>query len=440
MFHLESIDLVFPKSLTSLKLQPVRELDAIHLMRQLSNVENTLGTTSSLSILSSHLHLHSGLQRLSLVLDVISDELVISIINTLPLLVELNLEDRPYKEPLVPHDLTNNGIQALRSCGHLSTLSIVRSRLNYPASFKRVNDLGLFLLSENCSGLESVSLAGFSRVTDAGFSCILHSCKNLKKFEVRNASLLSDLALNNISGAAGSLVELKLLSCNLITSDTVEQLATCNTLEVLDLCGCRSISDTCIRYLACFSKLVTLNLGGSDVTDSSLSVLGSVSSPIAHLSLRGCKRITDQGISFLLLGKGIIRKTLLSLDVGHMPGISDKAINTIASAAEAVTELCMRNCFFVTVSSLKVLASERRLLDGNRSLQKLDLFHCPRLSFELVRCLQKPSFRNLRWLGAGFTSLARKRDELAVICNERPWLTICFEGCEMGCHDGWQLH
>ncbi|KAL3508293.1 hypothetical protein ACH5RR_027694 [Cinchona calisaya] len=441
VYDLDSIQLFFPRSLKFLKLQQVGEQGAVHLLQEPIDVSsNLLETSSSFSIPLSLLHPLIGLQHLSLVLEVISDELVVSIVNALPLLVELNLEDRPYKEPLMPHNLTNNGIQSLWSCQHLTALSVVRSRQNYPAFFKRINDLGMFLLSENCRGLESVSFGGFCTVTDAGFSAILLSCQNLKRFEVRNASLLSDLAFHNMAGAADSLAELKLLSCNLITSEAVEKLASCTRLEMLDVCGCRSIADTCISYLTCFSKLAALNLGGADLTDRGLAVLGNGNSPIARLCLRGCRRITDKGISFLLRGKGIISKALLSLDVGCMPGISDKAIFTIASSAPALTELCIWYCFFVTDASLEALTSKRKSDDGNTFLRSLDLFHCPRLSVDIVVFLSKPALLKLRWFGVGLTSSASKRDDFDVICKERPWLTICFDGCEIGCHDGWQFH
>lgn len=425
IFDFETLDLDLPKSIKSVKLQPVSEQGVINLMHR--------AAISSFSIPSSHLHLHYELQHLSLVLDVICDEMIILIINTFPLLVELNLEDRPSKEPSLPHDLTNIGVQSLRSCHHLTTLSIIRSRLNCCTSFQRINDLGFFLLSENCTGLESVRLAGFSRVTDSGFSSLLNCCKNLKKFEVRDASHLSDLALN--SNIAGSLVELKLQSCRFITNEAVEQPAFCFTLEVLDLYGCRSISDTCLCYLACFDKLVSLNLGDTDVTDTGLAVLGIGNPPITQLSLRSCRGITDEGISRLFLGEGTIRKTLSSLDVSYIPGITDKAIITIALVGKAITELCMRNCFSVTNRSLEILALERSI-----PIKRLDIYNCRRLSVEGVECLRKPSFRNLRWLGAGRTSLTNEKDKLALVCHERPWLTICIEGCELGCHDGWQFH
>ncbi|KAF5732467.1 F-box protein [Tripterygium wilfordii] len=252
---------------------------------------------------------------------------------------------------------TNNGLQSLSSCRRLTALSIIRSRQNHQVSFKRINDMGMFLLSEGCRGLESVRLCGFSKVSDAGFASILYSSLNLKKFEVRNALLLSDLAFHDLAGSPCALVEVRLLSCSLITSEAVKKLAYSRSLEMLDVCGCKSIADSCLSSISRLHKLKILNLTGADITDSGLSVLGQGSTPITHLCLRSCKRVTDKGISHLVHSGGVIRLTLSTLDLGHMPGISDKAILTIAKACRELTELCIRNCFHVTDSSMQALAT-----------------------------------------------------------------------------------
>ncbi|KAL0310887.1 UNVERIFIED_CONTAM: F-box protein At-B [Sesamum angustifolium] len=436
-YDLACIDVVLPKTLRFLKLQPVNEQDAILFVEKLGYEREIPSKLVNSSINSSLGFSGFALQRLSLVLNLISDRLVASIMGSLPLLVELDLEDRPCTEPKLPHDLTNIGLQFLGSFQHLTHLSIVRSRQNYPVSFKRINDLGLLLLCESCRALESVRLGGFSKVTDAGFSSLLRSCYNLKKFEIRNAPLLSDLAFHNIVGVVSPLVELKLNSCNLITSEAVAELASSSTLEVLDTYSCRSIADNCLVYISFLSRLTSLNLGGADITDSGLSVLSKSDLPITNLCLRGCTRVTDRGIICLLNSGVRIKKTLSSLDVGHMPGISDRAIHAIISSGEAITELCMRYCFHVTDNSLKTLASGR--YTGSSLLQKLDICHCLRFSAGVVELLERPLFRGLRWLGVGGTSLT-KRADVSGICRMRPWLTICFEGCELGCHDGWQYH
>lgn len=421
-----SIQFFLPKTLKRLKLHPVLEQDGIQLISKLQ-VDRT---SSGFPLLC-----------LSLVLDIISDELIILITNSLPLLIELYLEDRPNKEPLLFHDLTNNGLQSLASCRHLRSLSLIRCRRTYQVSFKRINDMGMFLLSEGCKGLESVRLCGFSRVSDAGFASILHSCQRLKKFEVRNGLFLSDLAFHNLTAGPCTLVEVRLTSCTLITSETVTKLACSKSIEVLDLCGCKSIADSCLSSLSRLPQLTSLNLTGADVTDYGLSVLGEGCPSITQLCLRGCKRVTDEGLFLLLHGRGRVGLSLAALDLGHIPGISDKAIHAIAKAGVGLTELCIRYCFHVTDLSVEALAMKRTFQDESKMLRRLDLFNCIGLSTDSFRLLRRPSFPGIHWLGIGHTRLTSKGDgRLSEICQERPWLTVCSDGCEMGCHDGWQFH
>ncbi|THF98059.1 hypothetical protein TEA_027067 [Camellia sinensis var. sinensis] len=406
----QSMKLSLPKTVKVLKLQPLLIQDAIHFIRELRDDNIFLQNSTRLSIPVCPVSPGFALQSLSLVLDIISDELVISITKSLPFLVELDLEDRPIEQPQLPYDLTNSGLQTLGTCQHLTGLSLVRNRQNHPVSFKAVNDMGMFLLSVCCRGLQSVTFGGFSKISDAGFAAILQSCNDLKKFEVRNGSLLSDLAIHDMKEAPCSLVDVKLWSCSLITSESIDELASSNDLEV---------------------ALMLLMLVWP----------GRGNSPITRLCLRSCKRITDRGIYLLLNGGGTINKTLSALDVGYLPGISDEAIFTIAMVARSVTELCIRYCFFVTDASLKALASGRRLEDGEKLIRRLDLFRCHGLSVKALGLLKKPLFRGLQWLGVGDTHLTSKGENLLTqICKERPWLTVCRDGCEMGCHDGWQFH
>uniref|UniRef100_A0A6N2LQ21 F-box/LRR-repeat protein 15-like leucin rich repeat domain-containing protein n=1 Tax=Salix viminalis TaxID=40686 RepID=A0A6N2LQ21_SALVM len=424
----QSIEFSLPRSIKFLKLKPVLENNAIHLA-------NRLRVSKSPS--------SSGfvLQFLSLLLDVISDRLLVAISKSLPLLAELHLEDRPHKEPSDDRDLTNYGLHFIGSCRFLTDLSLIRSRQNYQGSFKRINDMGMFQLAQTCTDLESVKLSGFSKVSDAGFASLLQSCQRLKKFEVRNAFLMSDLAFHDIIQAPCTLAEVRLLYCGLITSETVKKLAFSRSLEVLDLCGCKSVADSCLGSISCLQRLTTLNLTGAHITDSGLSVIGQGNTPISYLCLRGCKRITDKGISFLLCGGGAIAQTLSALDLGYIPGISDNGILTIATFGREITELCIRNCFHVTDLALRALATKRWSQDRSKRLCRVDIFNCVGLSADALKLLRKPLFHGLHWIGIGKTHLTSNEDTMITeIQKERPWLTLCFNGCEMECHDGWQFH
>ncbi|NP_001234642.1 F-box protein At-B [Solanum lycopersicum] len=415
VFDIRPLELFLPKSLRKLKLQQTEGDKFVHWLEKIRDIP------------------WFNLQSLSLVLDVISDSLLRTVVNSLPLLVELDLEDRPFMDPTI-EDLTNVGLQRVQSCKHLITLAIVRSSMNYRTAFRRVNNMGMFLLSEGCGRLESVKLGGFANVTDAGFSTILNSCRKLKKLEVLNSCLLSDLAFHNMRGVARSLIELRLLSCRLLTSEALEGLSLLSKLEVLDTSGCRSIGNPCLFVISRVTTLTKLNLAEADITDKGLALLGMGNLGITQLCIRGCKRVTDKGIERLFCAEGKIGKTLSLLDVSRMPGITDAAIFTIASAAKALTDLSLRYCFHVTDAGVKMLLD--RPNHKVSLLQKLDLYKCRGLSGDWIMS----SFCGLRWLGVGGTLLVNKRDDFSTICNVRPWLVVCFDGCEFGCHDGWQFH
>lgn len=378
-----------------------------------------------------------SIQSLTLVVDHITDDLLSSIAQNLILLVNLDLKDAPLGEPFLRHDLTNSGVQSLGSCNYLCHLSLSRSRVNYPAFFRRVNDMGMFLMAEGCKNMESIKLGGFYRVTDAGFSALIHACKNLKTFELYNTFHLSDLAFHDLLATSLSLVSVRLISCCLLTSESVEHITLCADLEVLDLTGCKSVADDGMRAISKLKKLNTLSLSGADITDTGMSILGGGNVPLVSLSLRGCKRVTDHGVA-LLLG-GATKKTLRKLDLGYMPAISDKTIIFLTKVGLEIVELCVRNCFAVTDMSIAALAGKD--CDGvvRGTLRRLDLYNCKGLSLVSLQWLKKPYFPRLRWLGLASTALSGTR-ELHKITEERPYLNICCTGCEVGCRDQWQSH
>ncbi|GKE38185.1 F-box domain, cyclin-like protein [Tanacetum coccineum] len=165
-----------------------------------------------------------------------------------------------------------------------------------------------------------------------------------------------------------SLVEVKLVSCSSITSKGVRKLVTsCTSFKVLDLFGCDLVADSCLSSISCHTLLTSLNLGGTNVTDAGMVVL----------------------------------------------------------------ELCIGNCILVTDEAMKVLAVRGRLQDESKLLRRLDIFNCPGISANYIEYLKKPFFRGLQWIGIGETRSIRIGDVGFGIIQERPWLSICKDGCEI---------
>ncbi|PHU12852.1 hypothetical protein BC332_19782 [Capsicum chinense] len=287
--------------------------------------------------------------------------------------IPLDLEDRPFTLSSVG-DLTNIGLQALKFCECLIALSIVRSKMNCPASFTRVDNKGMFHVSEGCKRLESVKLGGFAKVTEAGYSSILYSCRNLKKFEVLTSPLLSDSVIDNMTGVARSVVELRLSSCSLLTSEAFEHLSSFRKLEVLDTSGCERIGDQAPFYISKVTTLTRLNLAKARITDVGLALLGAGDLPIVQLCIRKCEKVTNKGINSLFHADRKICKTLSVLHVGYIPKITDAVIFTIATAAKALTDLSLRFCNGVTDAAVQMLMD--RPNHNSSQLQMLDICSC----------------------------------------------------------------
>ncbi|XP_020581588.1 F-box protein At-B isoform X2 [Phalaenopsis equestris] len=436
-FHLhggfDNIQLVLPKPLKTLLLQPIKNWQAAELIlsNQLSIDKNL---PSTIDVQPSCLML----QSLTLILDLITDRLILIITNYLHYLTVLCLEDNLWTKPAPHNDLTNAGLELLSSSKRLTCLALSRSR---PNVFGRITDVGILVLAEGCTRLESIRLEGFSKVTDAGYISILQSFKTLKRFEVINGYLLSDLAFHGLTFVSTSLVEVVLISCNLLTSEAAESLSLCKNLEMLDLGGCKSIADHGLNSISMLNKLTLLDLSGADITDSSLSALGLGRSPIATLCLRGCRRIGDRGFRKLFKKDSVIVGTLSKLDLGYLPGVTDETIALIVRMCSEISSLCIRHCFFVSDGSIRALGLMPDFEGKRRLIKRLDIYKCSRLSADSIEFFSRPYFRGLRWLGFGNTRLHGKEGgRMEELLRERPLMSSCVYGCEMGCKDGWFLH
>uniref|UniRef100_A0A0D9XAD4 F-box/LRR-repeat protein 15-like leucin rich repeat domain-containing protein n=2 Tax=Leersia perrieri TaxID=77586 RepID=A0A0D9XAD4_9ORYZ len=316
-----------------------------------------------------------------------------------------------------------------------STIKVLSLQPKWSYTFRWVTDFGILMLAEGCKQLKTIRLAGFSNVRNAGYAALLQSCKDLKKFEV-STGCLSDLTCLDLGEAAPKITEVRLLNCGLLTSETAISLSSCTNLEVLDLSGCRSITDSGLVSISQLSNLTLLDLAEADVTDAGLSALGNGRCPISSLCLRGCKRISNNGIASLLCGSGTINKTILSLDIGDILRISGGAVTLIAKNCEQISSLCLRNCHLINDSSIETLGSMRHN-SGRSSLRMLDLSYCSRLSRSFLGLFEPPFFRGLRWLGVGKSMLERHgcSPTVAELLERKPGFTVCCNACEMGCRN-----
>ncbi|KAJ6708076.1 RNI-LIKE SUPERFAMILY PROTEIN-RELATED [Salix viminalis] len=370
-----------------------------------------------------------GIQKLCLSVDYITDTMVGAISSVLVNLTHLDLRDAPLIEPISAYDLTNSGLQQINQHGKLKHLSLVRSQEFLFTYFRRVNDLGMLFMADNCANMESICLGGFCRVTDAGFKTILHSCSSLYKLRVSYGTHLSDLVFHEISATSLSLTHVSLRWCNLLTNHAIKNLVSNTHLKVLDLRDCKHLGDVALRSISTLPELKILLLDGSNISDYGLSYLRGVINSLVSLSVRGCKRLTDKCISALFEGSSKLE--LQHLDLSNLPNLSDNGVLTLAKCRVPISELRMRQCPLIGDTSVMALASMQ--VDEDRwhgcRLRLLDLYNCGGITQLSFWWLKKPYFPRLRWLGV---TGSISRDIVDALSRNRPFLHVACQAEELG--------
>lgn len=371
-----------------------------------------------------------NIQKLRLSVDYITDTMVSTISKYLVSLTHLDLRDSPIMEPRMAIDLTNNGLQQINAHGKLKHLCLVRSQEIAPTYFKRVNDLGILLMADKCSAMESICLGGFCQVTDTGYKTLLHSCSKLYKLRVFHGTHLTNLVFHDITATSLSLTHVSLRWCNLLTNWAVALLASNRDLSMLDLRDCRNLGDEALRAINTLPKLKTLLLDGCDISDVGLSYLSKgLMNSLVSLSVRGCKRLTDRCISSLFDGNS--NPELRELDLSNLPNLSDAGVLLLAKSRIPISELRMRQCPLIGDTSVMALAS--MVVDENvwcgSSLRLLDIYNCGGITQLAFRWLKKPYFPRLRWLGV---TGSVNRDMVDALARSRPYLHVATRGEELG--------
>ncbi|XBH96368.1 hypothetical protein VPH35_086767 [Triticum aestivum] len=347
-----------------------------------------------------------------------------------PSLQKLRLTDSPIMEPesATATDLTDAGLQQINPKGKLKHLSLIRSQEFIYTSFRHVNDLGILLMSEKCTNLESICLGGFSRVTDTGFRAIIHSCPGLHKLKVTNGSHLTDLVFHDIVATSLCLTHVSLRWCTLLTDAGIERLSFNKGLNVLDLKDCKSLGDEAVRALSCLPRLRKLVLDGTMITNQAMEYLGVGVCPLASLSLRGCYKLTNDCIPLLFAGS--VKESLHALDLSRIPSLTDDAIMVIVRTRTPLTELRLRENPEIGDASVKALASMQfKGVTCGSTLQLLDLYDCGGITLLAMKWFKKPLFPRLRWLGLK-GSLNRIMVDALVLT--RPFLRLACGSEELG--------
>nr|POE62809.1 f-box/lrr-repeat protein 7 [Quercus suber] len=157
--------------------------------------------------------------------------------------------------------------------------SLKRLTLSY---CKHVQDRSMAHIAVHAAArLVSLDLTRCTSISDAGFHAwSSHDFANLRKLVLADCTYLSDQAIVGVVGGCRGLLE-------------------------LDLSFCCALSDTATEVLALgLPALRSLNMAfcGSAVSDNSMQRMGLHLLELRYLSVRGCVRVTGQGVESVVEG------------------------------------------------------------------------------------------------------------------------------------------
>nr|XP_043613134.1 EIN3-binding F-box protein 1 [Erigeron canadensis] len=253
---------------------------------------------------------------------------------------------------------------SLRKCAILSDkglVSFAKSALSLESLLleecHRVTQCGVYSMLVNCvSNLKSLTLENCLGIKDLAFGISSFRSNSVRSLSVRNCSGFGNSSLmligqlcpelqhleliglhgitDNeftplIEGCEAGLVKVNLRGCVNLTDKVVCEMSKAHggTLEVLNLDGCRFVTDASMVAIASNCLLLSeLDVSECSITDSGISVLAcAVQLNLQILSISSCRLVSDKSLPFL----GKLGESLTGLNIQGCHGISNSSVGLI---------------------------------------------------------------------------------------------------------------
>jgi len=279
----------------------------------------------------------------------------------------------------------------------------------------------LLQIPATCAALAAINLEETQSVDDAVVRGLAEHCPRLRVLKLGGCEKVSDdgiVALNDIPGATEKkvLARLDVSRCGLITGATFHELP--ESLEELDVSGCRLIDDNAIKNVAkvCVG-LHTLHMRRcGKVTDVSLKVLLEASRfgvKCRALSLSGLDMLTERQTGQI----GQRCPKLIELELAGAGGITDSVVGQIGRGCKDLERLDITACQNVGDSGVRSLSS------SGKALRSLSLAGCHKFTNECTEDLAT-GFPRLHFLNLqGCTGIAP--EFVQFVAKARPVVQVC---------------
>lgn len=222
-------------------------------------------------------------------------------------------------------EITEAGIIALsRGCTMIRAIDLSNCR--------KLNDAAMYALCTNCAHLTSIIISYCKMISNAFMGYLATSCSQLRRLNLQRCTGVTDDGFTKFSqNNHAKLQELILSDCSFLTNTTLRNLSVaCKSLRVLNLSFCCSLTEESMLGMSMgFTQLQVLDASfcGNFVSDASLATLTANCLELTRLSIRGCVRVTDQGVLHLILSA----KKLSALNLTNCNAISKQTIECISS-------------------------------------------------------------------------------------------------------------
>ncbi|CAO3599195.1 unnamed protein product [Absidia cylindrospora] len=183
--------------------------------------------------------------------------------------------------------------------------------------------------------LTYLNLQRCTKITDPGFAIWAAAAPEaqftkLKEVVLVDCSFLTDRAIQLLTSAAPGLERLCLSFCCSLSDSAMSYLALLPHLTDLDVSFCgAAVSDLSLKTLVDFSEHTPSSLSVTTTTTTTESSARRIS-PLRRLNIRGCVRVTGNGLlSFLAIHPFDKAAPLVELNVSQCPCISMETKKTI---------------------------------------------------------------------------------------------------------------
>jgi len=274
--------------------------------------------------------------------------------------------------------VTDFGLSHLAlNCSNLAVLDLWNN--------KAVTAVGINELAENCPQLRQLNLSNIPTIDSQAITALVSHCTALKSLDLNRAGRSDDL-YDGIAALVEGKFELELLKIRAHFNLSGEALASLamhfTTLKELDLGGSNTLNDSIVETIAVNCPLLeSLYLWATDVGDLGVQYLtqncaflttlelwnctlisdaalqhlakASFATSLSTLILRGCDKITDQGLEYLSQSC----HNLVNFSVRGCKLLTDKGILTLVTQSNKFEELMLSFCHQLTDVSLEAIGN-----------------------------------------------------------------------------------